>query len=411
MIAGTIRCRSCAAPLHRTFVDLGATPLANAYLDPASPPDAERWYPLHARVCENCLLVQIEAVVPPENIFSDYAYFSSYSTSWLEHARRYAETAVLRWHLGHESLVIEVASNDGYLLQYFAAAGVSVLGVEPAANVAAEAVAKGVPTRVAFLGAQAGAEIAEAGRADLVVANNVLAHVPDINDFVAGLAALLAADGVLSIEFPHLLNLIRDVQFDTIYHEHFSYLSLHAVELLLSRHGLRVFDVEPLPTHGGSLRVLACHGDAAHSVEEGVAAVRAQENAASMDRIDGYTGFAERVRAVQSGLRSFLAVALAAGDSVVAYGAAAKGNTLLNSCGVTSNDIRFVVDRSPHKQGRLLPGSRLPIRDPAAVDEERPDYLLILAWNLADEVVEQMRHVKAWGTRFVVPIPEVRTIG
>lgn len=406
-----LTCRACGTALHRSFVDLGETPLANSYLDPALPADQERWYRLHARVCEKCLLVQLDEVVPPQDIFRHYAYFSSYSTSWLEHSRRYADAAVARWGLGVSSLVVEVASNDGYLLQFFAEAGVPVLGVEPAANVAEVAVARGVPTQVCFLDAVTGPRLAaEHGPADLVVGNNVLAHVPDINGFVGGLAALLAAEGVLSVEFPHLLNLIDRVQFDTIYHEHFSYLSLHSVEQVFAQHGLRVFDVEQVPTHGGSLRVLACRTGAAHADQPGLTAVRRLERDRLLDVLDGYEGFADRVHVAQESLLSFLRTARAEGRTVAAYGAAAKGNTLLNSCGVTADDVVLVVDRNPHKQGRLLPGSRIPVADPAALTDLRPDYVLILPWNIADEVRSQMAHVREWGGRFVVPIPQVQVL-
>lgn len=404
-------CRACGAPLHRTFVDFGRTPLANSYVEPGTPPEEERWYPLHARVCGSCLLVQLDEVVPAHEIFSDYAYFSSYSSSWLDHARRFAEEAATRWSLTGESLVVEVASNDGYLLQYFADSGVRVIGIEPAANVAEVATSRGIDTEVCFLGSATGSALAaRAGSADLVVANNVLAHVPDINDFVEGLSALLDQQGVLSIEFPHLLNLIELVQFDTIYHEHFSYLSLYTVERLLAAHGLRVFDVEQLPTHGGSLRVLACHEAAGRPTAAGRERVRSLEHRAGLDRVEAYEGFAARVQEARRSLRAFLDDAQRSGRRVVAYGAAAKGNTLLNSCGVTAKDIRFVVDRSPHKQGKLLPGSRLEVRSPDAVSAERPDLLLILPWNIADEVVEQMKHIREWGGRFVVPVPQVRIL-
>jgi SAM-dependent methyltransferase len=403
-----LRCRACATALQRTFVDLGATPLANSYVDPSRAHEPDQWYPLHVRICEQCLLVQLPEVVPADAIFSDYAYFSSYSTSWLEHARRYAEQSIKRWDLGTDSQVVEVASNDGYLLTNFVEAGVPVLGIEPAANVAAAAQERGVRTEVCFLGASTGASLAAAGaRADLLVANNVLAHVPDINDFVAGLASLLAPQGVLSVEFPHLLNLIEQVQFDTIYHEHFSYLSLHTATTVLARHGLRVFDVEQLPTHGGSLRLLACHVDADHLPGDGLASVRSLEQKAGLDTLEGHDGFAGRVRRTQEALLSFLDSARDEGRTVVAYGAAAKGNTLLNSSRIGTERIAFVVDRSPYKQGRLLPGSRLPIRAPEDVAEVRPDHLLILPWNLADEVIEQMAHVREWGATFVIPVPEV----
>ncbi len=402
-------CRSCGSPLQRTFVDLGSMPPANSYVDPDSAGAPEPSYPLHARVCDRCLLVQVDHAIAPESIFSDYSYFSSYSASWLEHARAYAEQSIRRWSLGPEHLVVEVASNDGYLLRNFVAADIPVLGVEPAENVAKVAMQLGVPTDVRFFGRATATELVEGGRrADLLIGNNVLAHVPDVNDFVAGLAVLLAPQGVINVEFPHLLNLIREVQFDTIYHEHYSYLSLLAVERAFARHGLRVFDVEQLTTHGGSLRLYACHDDAHHPPGAGLATVRELERDAGLDRIETYEGFPERVEHCRQSLRAFLASCRDAGQTVVAYGAAAKGNTLLNYTGVSTEDVRFVVDRSPHKQGRLLPGSHLPVLSPEAVDEARPDFLLVLPWNLLDEISGEMARVRDWGCRLVTAVPEVR---
>ncbi len=404
-------CRACGAPLACTFVDLGETPLANAYLEEADLAKPEPRYPLHARVCGACFLVQIDAAVPPEEIFSDYAYFSSYSESWVAHARRFCAAARDRFGLGPESLVVEVASNDGYLLRHFVATGVPVLGIEPAANVARVAEAAGVPTLTRFFGLEIAHELAAAGRsADLLVGNNVLAHVPDLNDFVAGLAALVKPAGVISIEAPHLLELIEGVQFDTIYHEHFSYFSLLAVEHVFARHGLRVFDVETLETHGGSLRILACREAADRAEEPGLARVRARESAAGLDRLDAYTGFGARVAEAQASLIAFLERARREGRTVAAYGAAAKGNTLLNACGVGRDDIAGVADVSPHKQGRYMPGSRLPIHAPEWLRETRPDYVLILPWNLKHEIVERMAFVREWGGRFVVPIPRTEVL-
>ncbi len=404
-------CRACGAPLACTFVDLGETPLANAYLEEADLAKPEPRYPLHARVCGACFLVQIDAAVPPEEIFSDYAYFSSYSESWVAHARRFCAAARDRFGLGPESLVVEVASNDGYLLRHFVATGVPVLGIEPAANVARVAEAAGVPTLTRFFGLELAHELAAAGRsADLLVGNNVLAHVPDLNDFVAGLAALVKPAGVISIEAPHLLRLIEGVQFDTIYHEHFSYFSLLAVEHVFARHGLRVFDVETLETHGGSLRILACREAADRAEEPALARVRAQENDAGLDRLDVYAGFGARVAEAQASLIAFLERARREGRTVAAYGAAAKGNTLLNACGVGRDDIAGVADVSPHKQGRYMPGSRLPIHAPEWLRETRPDYVLILPWNLKDEIVERMACVRDWGGRFVVPIPRTEVL-
>ena len=400
-------CRSCGAALSQTFVDLGETPLANSYPGAADLDRPDRCYPLHARVCDGCFLVQVDAVVPSEAIFSDYAYFSSYSESWVAHARRFTEMARQRFSLGRDSLVVEVASNDGYLLRHFVDGGIPVLGVEPAANVAAVAEAAGVPTEVRFFGRETATDlVADRKAADLVVGNNVLAHVPDLNDFVAGLGALLKPGGVVSLEFPHVLRLMEEVQFDTIYHEHFSYFSLIALEPVLARHGLRLFDVETLATHGGSLRLLACRaGCERHEDGPGLHAVRDAERTAGLDQLSTYTGFAERVAEVKAALRNFLETAKRDGKSVAAYGAAAKGNTLLNTCGVGTDLIDYVVDASPHKQGRYLPGSRLPIVGPERLAETRPDYVLILPWNLRHEIVGQNPAVGDWGGRFVVPIP------
>lgn len=404
----THRCRFCAAPLGRVLVDLGRTPLANSYVEPGTPaPDPA--YELCARVCDSCFLVQVADAVEAEAIFSDYAYFSSFSSSWLAHCEAYAAAMTARFGLGAGSRVVEIASNDGYLLQYFVQRAIPVLGIEPAANVAEAARARGVTTEVAFFGRGTAERLRAGGiEADLMASNNVLAHVPDINDFVAGIPVLLKPSGVWTIEFPHLLNLIELVQFDTIYHEHYSYLSLLFVERLVAAHGLRVFDVEEHPTHGGSLRVFCCHAGAAHAQTDAVAAIRAKEHAAGMDTGAGYDNFAPRVAQVRTELLDFLRTARAEGRSVAAYGAAAKGNTLLNFCGVTTDDIGYVVDKNPAKQGRLLPGSRLPVHDPAMLYETRPDYIVILPWNIADEVVAQNPAVRDWGARWVTAIPALR---
>jgi SAM-dependent methyltransferase len=404
-------CRFCGAPLSESFCDLGASPLANRYLRADQLSAMEPTYPLHAYVCGECFLVQLEAFETPEAIFSDYAYFSSYSESWLAHASRFAQAAAARLSLGAGSLVMEVASNDGYLLQYFRERGVPVLGIEPAANVAEHAVRKGVPTVVRFFGAGLARELAAEGRrADLLVANNVLAHVPDLNDFVAGLALALKPEGALSIEFPHLLNLIALSQFDTIYHEHFSYFSFAAAERVLAAHDLRAFDVETLPTHGGSLRLWACRRRAGRTQSAAVARLRAVEAAAGLGRLETYRGFEAQARAVKRRLLAFLVEAREAGKRVAGYGAAAKGNTLLNYCGVRGDLLDYVVDRSPHKQGHFLPGTRIPVLAPEHVSETRPDYLLILPWNLRDEIVAQMAHIRAWGGRFVVPVPRLEVL-
>jgi len=400
-------CRSCGHPLSHTFCDLGMSPLSNAFVRREQADRMEPFYPLHARVCERCWLVQLEAFESPQAIFSDYAYFSSYSDSWLEHARGYVRAMCERLHLGAGSQVIEVASNDGYLLQYFRDAGVPVLGIEPASNVARAAVARGVPTRVAFFGGALGRTLAGEGLcADLLVGNNVFAHVPDINDFTAGLAPALKPDGVLTLEFPHLLELIAGHQFDTIYHEHFSYLSLGTASRVLSRHGLRVFDVERLPTHGGSLRVFACRaGSVRHAEQPAVAATLAMEQSAGLERLETYLAFDAAVQATKRDILSFLIEARRAGKRICGYGAPAKGNTLLNYCGIRTDFIEFTVDRNPVKQGTLLPGSRIPVLAPEAIDAAQPDLVLILPWNLREEVVSQMFRIHDWGGRFVVPIP------
>ena len=405
-------CRFCQAPVDQPFVDLGSTPLANSYLTEEQLDQPEPSYPLRAFVCGECWLVQADSFVAPEHIFSDYAYFSSYSDSWVEHARRFTVMARERFGLGEQSQVIEVASNDGYLLKHFVAAGVPVRGIEPAANVAEVAREAGVPTEARFFGLETARDLVARGlAADLVVGNNVLAHVPDINDFVGGLAAVLKPDGVVSVEFPHLLRLIEGVQFDTVYHEHFYYLSLLAVERVFAAHGLRVFDVEELPTHGGSLRLFACRSASeAHPACPGLAKVRADEAAAGLDQLATYAAFQSRVAPVREGLQRFLATAAREGKTVAAYGAAAKGNTLLNFCGVTSGQIAYVVDRSPAKQGRYLPGSHIPVLPPETLAETRPDYVLILPWNLRDEVMASMAEVRSWGGKFAVAVPEMAVL-
>ena len=403
------RCRFCGAGLEVSFADLGMTPPSNAYLRAEDLSRMEPFFPLHAHVCSHCFLVQLEQFQTPAEIFGDYAYFSSYSESWLAHARAYAQMAVGRFGLDAGSQVIEVASNDGYLLQYFLQAGVPVLGIEPAANVAAVAAGRGIPSLVRFFGVETARELAAEGRqADLLIGNNVLAHVPDINDFVAGLAIALKSEGTVTMEFPHLLQLVRGVQFDTIYHEHFSYLSFLTVERIFAAHGLEMFDVEELPTHGGSLRIYARHRGAAGPIAHAVGEMRARERAAGVEDVATYRGFAERVKAVKRGLLSFLIEAKFGGKKVAAYGAAAKGNTLLNYCGIRSDFVDYVVDLSPHKQGLYLPGTHIPIRHPDHVAATRPDYLLILPWNLRSEIMGQMAHIRGWGGKFVVPIPSTR---
>jgi SAM-dependent methyltransferase len=401
-------CRSCGTAVTRTFVDLGSTPLANSYLVPEEVA-SERSFRLHAVVCDACLLVQLTESIDPAAIFSDYAYFSSYSTSWLEHTQRFAEGMTERLGLGGDSLVVELASNDGYLLRHFVARGVPVLGVEPATNVAEVAVAEGVPTEVCFFGERTATVLASRGvQADLVVANNVVAHVPDLNDFLRGIPTILGQGGIVSFEFPHLLRLIEEVQFDTIYHEHYSYFSLWSLHLALGRHGLRVFEVEQLPTHGGSLRVLACWEPADRPEHRSVEEVLVLERQAALHVPEGYEGFDARVERCRASLRDFLDCAGTAGRRVVGYGAAAKGNTLLNVTGVTAGDVDYVVDRNPHKQGRLLPGSHIPVQPVEHVAETKPDYLLVLPWNLRAEIEEQMAYIRDWGGRFVTGVPDVR---
>ena len=411
-ITSSPRCRFCHEPLRITLVDLGKTPLANSYLTREQLAAREPDFPLHARVCSVCRLVQVDDVAAPDDIFGHYAYFSSYSTSWVEHARRFTQMAAARWHLGARSLVVEVASNDGYLLRHFVDMEIPVLGVEPAANVAEAARVAGVPTDVSFFGRATAERLRSEGHAaDLIVGNNVFAHVPDINDFVAGFAVLLKPNGVVSLEFPHVMKLIEMTQFDTIYHEHFSYLSLYTTEKILGAHSLKVIDVAELPTHGGSLRVMATQAKSqAHAEGDGLAKVRRDEVAAGVDTDSCYIGFEPKVRAVRTALLDFLRGAKAERKSVVAYGAAAKGNTLLNYCGIGTDLIEYVVDISPHKQGLFLPGSRLPIYTPSRLAETEPDYVLILPWNLKDEIMGQMRHVRDWGGRFVIAIPTLTVI-
>ncbi|MEZ5887456.1 MAG: class I SAM-dependent methyltransferase [Paracoccaceae bacterium] len=405
----TPACRSCGAALTLTLVDLGLSPLANSYIPLARADAPEAKYPLHARVCENCWLCQVDDVVPADHIFhGDYAYFSSFSESWLAHCKAYAAKMTDQLRLNGRSLVVEIASNDGYLLQYFKGVGVPVLGIEPSGNTAAVAEKKGVPTLVEFWTEALATRLhAEGKRPDLICSANVLAHVPDINDFVRGVARLLTGDAVYTVEFPHLLNLIQKVQFDTIYHEHYSYLSLLAVEKIFADAGLRVFEVEELPTHGGSLRVYACLKGASHAERPGVAKVRADEKAARFDDAEGYMGFTARCEAVRDGLNDFLMSAHHGRKTVAAYGAAAKGNTLLNYCGVGTDQIAYCVDRNPAKQKTLLPGSRIPVYDADELRRRRPDFVLILPWNIKDEVMDQLQDLRAQGTRFVTAVPNV----
>jgi SAM-dependent methyltransferase len=405
------KCRLCGADLNRTFVDLGMSPLCESYIPAASLDDPETFYPLHVLICESCLLVQLPAYVSGEHIFSDYAYFSSYSDSWVAHAKRYADTMTGALRLTKSSLVTEVASNDGYLLQHFVAAGIPVLGVEPAANVAAAAQAKGIRTEVRFLGPETGAELAgRYGQADLVAGNNVFAHVPDIRGFAAALRALVKDSGLVTLEFPHLLRLIEGRQYDTIYHEHFSYLSLLTASRVLRTAGLEVVDVDELSTHGGSLRVHARPAEAAGEPSPRVKAVLDQEEAAGLHTVAGHDGFARDVMKIKSDLLSFLIAAATDGKSVAGYGAPGKGNTLLNHCGIRSDLLEYTVDRSPVKQGQFLPGTHIPIHPPERLAQTRPDYILILPWNLREEISAQLSYVREWGGQLVVPIPALETI-
>jgi SAM-dependent methyltransferase len=405
-------CRFCGATLTESFCDLGLSPLANSYVGADQLDQGERFYPLHAYVCSECYLVQLAEFETPEQIFGDYAYFSSFSRSWLEHARTYVEQTSARFDLGPSNQIVEIASNDGYLLQYFVERELPVLGIEPAANVAATAQERGIPTLVEFFGTELATRLRDEGTtADLLLGNNVLAHVPDLNDFVGGMATLLSDDGVITMEFPHLLQLMRHNQFDTIYHEHFSYFSFLTVSAVFAHHGVRLFDVEEIPTHGGSLRIYGCHAEnAAHVTTERAQQLLAVERDAGLDRLSGYAAFPEQVRRTKRTLVRFLLDAKESGATIAAYGAPAKGNTLLNYAGVGTDIIDFTVDRSPHKQGFALPGTRIPIFAPERVFEAKPDYLLVLPWNLKDEIIEDMGAIRDWGGRFVFPIPEVSIV-
>jgi SAM-dependent methyltransferase len=404
-----LSCRFCQSRDLAEILDLGTQPLANALVAKEWLLEPEVHYPLIVLHCGQCGLVQVPAVASEREIFSDYLYFSSYAESWLAHARRYVEAVTARFGLGPRSQVVELASNDGYLLQYVIERGIPALGIEPAANVAAVARAKGIDTRVAFFTLALARELAAEGRsADLIVANNVLAHVPQLNDFVAGMRHLLKPEGVATIEFPHLLRLVEGMQFDTIYHEHYSYFSLGTCERILAAHGLRVFDVETLPTHGGSLRLYACRAEAAFQTSPSVARLKQLEHDGGYDRREVYAEFGRKVYALKRDLLAFFIAAKREGRRLAAYGAAAKGNTLLNFLGIRADFIDFVADRNPEKQGRFLPGSRIPVLAPEAVAERKPDYLIILPWNLREEIAQQMAAIRGWGASFVVLIPEVR---
>jgi hypothetical protein len=406
-----LRCRLCTAPLTHPVWDLGAVPLANAYRRPDQPVQQEPHYPLRLYLCERCTLVQLEAVASPATIFADYAYFSSYSSTLLRHSEAFADAAVERLGLTPSDLVVEVASNDGYLLQYFQSKGIQVFGVEPASNVAVAAVAKGIPTAARFFDAQTARDLVSQGlRPRLIAANNVVAHVPDPNDFICGLETLLAPDGTISLEFHHLLRLVQDGQFDTIYHEHFQYFSLRSIAAALAAHRLAVVDVEELPTQGGSLRVYARHAAVGGQPSAAVASLRAREDAAQLANPATYRALAQRADRQKADLLGFLGEAKRGGKSVVCFGAAAKGTMLLNYCGVRGDLVDYALDSNPHKQGMLLPGLDIPIYAPDRAAETRPDYVLILPWNIRDEVMKQMAHVRGWGGQFVVPAPELRVL-
>ena len=402
-------CRFCGTPFRHRVVDLGMSPLCESFLRADQLNQMEAFYPLHVWVCELCFLVQLEEYVTGEEIFSEYAYFSSFSESWLSHARGYVDQMIEQLGLTSKNQVVEIASNDGYLLQYFVQRGIPALGIEPAANVAKVAVSKGVPTIVKFFGVATARELIAAGHsADLILGNNVLAQVPDLNDFVSGLKVLLAPSGVVTIEFPHLLRTIDGNQFDQVYHEHFSYFSLYAADRIFAAHGLPIFDVEELPTHGGSIRIYAGHAeDPTKEITDRLVALRAREADAGVATLGYYENFEERVRETKRKLLEFLIEARRAGKRIVGYGAPGKGNTLLNYCGIRTDFLDFTVDRSPHKHGKFLPGTHIPIFPPERLWDARPDYVLILPWNLKTEVMDQLAGIREWGGSFVVPIPEV----
>lgn len=402
------RCRFCDSSLKHVFADLGMSPLSNSYLKPADLARMEPFYPLVVFVCDECFLVQLEEFETPEHIFGDYSYFSSFSESWVEHARRYTETIVDRFGLNRSHRVVEIASNDGYLLQHFVNRGIPVLGIEPAGNVAVAAVKKNIPTLIEFFGTELAQRLVAGGAgADLIVGNNVLAHVPALNDFVGGLKILLKPRGVITLEFPHVMRLMAENQFDTIYHEHFSYFSLYTVQQVMAAHRLRVFDVEELPTHGGSLRIYVSHEEdnrkpSSHRVGDLIE----RETLAALTELKSYISFGEKIKRTKRKFLEFLIRVKSEGKSIAGYGAPAKGNTLLNYCGVSTDFIDYTVDLSPYKQGHFLPGTHIPIHHPDRIRETQPDYVLILPWNLKDEIIQQMSYIRQWGAHFVVPIPE-----
>lgn len=403
-------CRFCSSPLRHTLVDLGMSPLCESYLSAAQLNRMEPFYPLRVYICDHCYLAQLEEYVSPEEIFTEYAYFSSYADSWLKHAKNYTDLMSERFEINSSSFVVELASNDGYLLQYFVEKGVPVLGIEPARNVAKVAIEKGIPTRVEFFGEKMAADLVSEGRkADLVLGNNVLAQVPGLNDFVRGMKILLKPQGVITLEFPHLVRLMEENQFDTIYHEHFSYFSLLAAEKIFATHGLTLFDVDELPTHGGSLRIYARHTeDGSKPVSARIRELRMREEAAGFARMETYEAFSEKVKETKRKLLEFLIGVKREGKTICGYGAPGKGNTLLNYCGIRTDFLDYTVDRNPYKHGKFTPGTHIPIFSPDKIRETRPDYVFILPWNFKDEIIGQMSHIREWGGRFIVPIPEVR---
>jgi len=405
-------CRFCQTQLRHTFVDLGMSPLSNAFLNPDQLDKKEPFFPLHAYVCEQCFLVQLEEFEHPEEIFSDYVYFSSYSESWLDHARQYTEMMIEQFSLNSSHQIIEIASNDGYLLQYFKEKNIPVLGIEPAANVADVAIKKGIETRIQFFGKETASALrSESIYGDLILGNNVLAHVPDLNDFVAGLKIALAKTGIITMEFPHLLNIIKEHQFDTIYHEHFSYLSLYTVDQVFNKHRLKIFDVEQIQTHGGSLRIFCCHEeDKSRKISSRVNDVKLIELQSGLDQLDTYLGFTDSVQQTKRSLLDFIIKAKEHNKTIVGYGAPAKGNTLLNYCNIKTDFIDYTVDRSPHKQGKFLPGTHIPVYPVERINETKPDYILILPWNLREEIAQQLEYTNKWGCKLILPIPETRIL-
>ncbi|MBD1825787.1 class I SAM-dependent methyltransferase [Cyanobacteria bacterium FACHB-DQ100] len=402
-------CRFCGSALHHTFVDLGMSPLCQTHITPEQLNEMEPFYPLHTYVCDNCFLVQLQEFVSPQDIFTEYAYFSSYVDALLKNASNYSDLMVERFGLNSQSKVVEIASNDGYLLQYFVKKGISVLGVEPAVNVSQVAKDKGIPVVNKFFGVQTATELAADGKADLLLGNNVLAHVPDINDFVGGMKLMLKPDGVITMEFPHLMRLMEENQFDTIYHEHFSYLSFMAVQRIFAHHGLTLFDVQEIPIHGGSLRIYARHTeDNSKPVGDRVIELLEREKAAGFDKLETYAHFTEQVKETKRRLLEFLITAKQKGKTIAGYGAPGKGNTLLNYCGIRTDFLDYTVDRNPYKQNKFTPGTHIPIYSPEKIRETKPDYLLILPWNVKDEIMEQVSYIREWGGQFVVPIPEVK---